>query len=44
MGGGWNSSVAVAGGLAPGASVDVQWVLGLYQTGTFRFYINVEAD
>lgn len=44
MGGGWNSSVAVAGGLAPGASVDVQWVLGVIQTGTFRFYFNVEAD
>jgi hypothetical protein len=44
LGGGWNSSIAVSGGLAPGASVDVQFVLGLIQTGTFRFYINAEAD
>ena len=44
LGGGWNSSIAVSGGLAPGASVDVQFVLGLIQTGTFRFFFNVEAD
>lgn len=45
MGGGWNSSLTISPqGLAPGQSVDVQFVLGLFQTGTFRFYINVEAD
>jgi hypothetical protein len=47
VGGGWNSTAAVAlpsQGLAPGASVDVQFVLQVAQGGTFRFLLNVEAD
>jgi hypothetical protein len=47
-GGGFNSSlsagtVTLASPLAPGATIDVQWMLGLQQTGTFRFYVNVEG-
>jgi YD repeat-containing protein len=29
--------------LAPSASVNVQWLLGLQQTGSFQFFVNVEA-
>jgi len=48
MGGGLNSSVNVgfitlAAPLAAGASVNVQFLLGVQQTGTFKFYLNVEA-
>jgi hypothetical protein len=45
VGGGYNStlSVAIPGGLAPGASIDVNFALGVYQSGSFRFYIIVEA-
>ena len=48
MGGGLNSSVGVfafslSQPLAPGASTNVQFVLGVQQTGTFRFFMNVEA-
>jgi hypothetical protein len=47
-GGGFNSSLSVgtvtlATPLANGASVNVRWVLGVQQTGTFRFVVNVEA-
>jgi glucose/arabinose dehydrogenase len=45
-GGGLNSTLVVplAGGqLIPNASVDVQFVLGVQQEGSFRFFINVEA-
>ncbi|MCA1594394.1 MAG: lamin tail domain-containing protein [Acidobacteria bacterium] len=47
-GGGWNSSmsagtVTLATPLANGASVDVQFLLGIQQTGSFKFLINVEA-
>lgn len=47
-GGGLNSSLGVfafslSQPLAPGASTNVQFVLGVQQTGTFRFFINVEA-
>jgi hypothetical protein len=44
-GGGFNSamSVSLPQPLAPGASVDVQFVLGLQQTGSFSFLINIEA-
>ncbi|MDT5156998.1 MAG: hypothetical protein QOH51_1355 [Acidobacteriota bacterium] len=45
-GGGFNSSMSVAipgGSLANGASIDVQFLLGIQQTGNFKFYINVEA-
>jgi hypothetical protein len=29
--------------LANGASINVQFLLGVQQTGTFRFYVVVEA-
>jgi hypothetical protein len=29
--------------LAPGASIDVRFLMGIQQTGNFRFFINVEA-
>ena len=46
MGGGLNSTGTVAipmGTLAPGASIDVRFVLGVQQGGRFRFFVNVEA-
>jgi uncharacterized repeat protein (TIGR01451 family) len=46
LGGGVNSSATVplpGGGLAPGASIDVQFLLGVQQTGNFRFFIVIEA-
>jgi hypothetical protein len=47
-GGGFNSSlsagtVTLAAPLAGGASVSVQFLLGIQQTGTFKFFINVEV-
>ena len=47
-GGGWNSSLSVgfvtlSAPLANGASIDVQFLLGVQTTGTFRFFVNVEA-
>jgi hypothetical protein len=47
-GGGFNSSmssgtVTLATPLANGASIDVRFVLGIQETGSFKFYINVEA-
>lgn len=47
IGGGFNSSLSVGTvsfdtPLAPGASVNVRILLGVQQTGTFRFYVNVE--
>jgi hypothetical protein len=47
-GGGFNSSlsagtVTLATPLANGASIDLRFLLGLQQTGSFKFYINVEA-
>lgn len=45
-GGGQNSSLVVAipgGTLANGAALNVRFVLGVAQGGTFRFFINVEA-
>jgi hypothetical protein len=45
LGGGWNSSVSVdlsglpGGVLAPGQSVDVQFLLGVATGGSFRFFI-----
>jgi hypothetical protein len=47
-GGGFNSSmsdgtVTLATPLANGASVDVRFLLGIQQTGSFKFFINVEA-
>jgi hypothetical protein len=47
-GGGFNSSmnvvnVDVVTPLAAGASIDVRFLLGIQQTGFFRFWINIEA-
>ncbi|HEX8353880.1 MAG TPA: hypothetical protein VF611_13320, partial [Pyrinomonadaceae bacterium] len=36
-------TVALATPLAGGASINVQFLLGIEKTGTFRFYVNVEA-
>ncbi len=46
--GGFNSSlsagtVTLAAPLVPGASIDVNFVLQIFQAGTFRFFVNVEA-
>ncbi len=44
--GGFNSSVTVVlpgGGLASGASINVRFLLGVQQEGSFRFFVNVEA-
>ena len=48
-GGGFNSSmssgtVTLATPLANGASIDVRFLLGIQQTGSFKFYVNVEDD
>ena len=48
IGGGFNSSqsagtVSLDTPLAPGASINVRFLLGVERTGTFRFYLNVEA-
>lgn len=46
LGGGLNSTLVVpltGGALSPGASIDVQFVLGVQQEGAFRFLLNVEA-
>ncbi|MCA1615819.1 MAG: lamin tail domain-containing protein, partial [Acidobacteria bacterium] len=47
-GGGFNSTlsagtVTLAQPLANGAAVNVQFLLGIQQTGTFKFFINVEV-
>jgi len=44
-GGTFNSSwsVALAAPLAPGASVNLQFLIGIQQTGSFRIFMNVEA-
>src|SRR5687767_6458623 len=47
-GGGFNSSlssgtVTLGTPLANGSSLDVRFLLGIQQTGSFKFYINVEA-
>ena len=47
-GGGFNSSmsagvVTLATPIANGASVDVRFLLGIQQTGSFKIYVNVEA-
>ena len=46
--GGFNSSmsagvVTLATPIANGASVDVRFLLGIQQTGSFKFYVNMEA-
>jgi len=47
-GGGFNSSlsagtVTLATPLANGATLDLRFLLGIQQTGSFKFYINIEA-
>lgn len=47
-GGGFNSSmsdgtITLATPLANGASVDIRFLLGIQQTGSFKFYVNIEA-
>jgi hypothetical protein len=47
-GGGFNSSmsagtITLAAPLANGASLDVRFLLGIQQTGSFKFYVNIEA-
>ena len=47
-GGGWNTTMNVGFvntgvPLAPGASVSVQFLLGVQQAGAFRFFVNIEA-
>ena len=47
-GGGFNSSlsagtITLATPLANGASIDVRFLLGIQQTGSFKFYVNFEA-
>jgi len=47
-GGGFNSTlsfgtITLATPLANGSSIDVRFVVGLQQTGTFKFYMNIEA-
>jgi len=36
-------TVTLATPLANGASINLQFLLGIQQTGTFKFFINVEA-
>ena len=45
VGGGWNSSwsVALPTAIAPGGTINVQYVVGVQQSGTFSLFINVEA-
>ena len=44
-GGGFNSalSVMLPAPLAPGASVNVRFLLGVQQTGSYRLYVTIEA-
>jgi uncharacterized repeat protein (TIGR01451 family) len=45
-GGGLNSTLTVVlpgGGLAPGNTIDVQFLLGVQEQGSFSFFVNVEA-
>ncbi|HEX8071691.1 MAG TPA: Calx-beta domain-containing protein [Pyrinomonadaceae bacterium] len=45
-GGGLNAAALVAlpdGGLQPGQSLDVRFLLGVQTTGSYRFFVNVEA-
>ncbi len=47
-GGGFNSSlsagtVTLATPLANGASIDLRWLIGIQQNGSFKFYLNLEA-
>ena len=48
VGGAWNSTlgagtITLATPLAPGASINIQFLLGVQQTGSFKFFVNIEA-
>jgi hypothetical protein len=48
LGGGFNASattgvITLLQPLAPGASINLQLVLGVQTTGSFKFFFNVEA-
>jgi uncharacterized repeat protein (TIGR01451 family) len=46
QGGGLNSSVTAfvpSGGLAPGATIDVQFLLNIIKSGNYRIFVNIEA-
>jgi hypothetical protein len=48
LGGGFNSSattsvITLAQPLAPGASINLQILLGVQTTGSFKFFFNIEA-
>lgn len=48
LGGGFNSSltagtITLANQLAPGASININFILSVVQGGNFRFFVNVEA-
>ena len=36
-------TITLGAPLAPGATINIQWLLGVQQTGLFRFFVNVEA-
>jgi hypothetical protein len=47
-GGGWNSTlsagtITLATPLANGASINLQFLLGVQQTGSFKFFFNIEG-
>jgi hypothetical protein len=47
-GGAFNSTLAAGTitpgtGLAPGATINIQFLLGVEQNGSFRFFVNIEA-
>ncbi|HKY44434.1 MAG TPA: hypothetical protein VJM50_15205, partial [Pyrinomonadaceae bacterium] len=48
IGGAHNSSlsagtITLAAPLAPGASINLQFLFGVQQTGSFKFFFNIEA-
>jgi hypothetical protein len=48
LGGGWNSTlsagvITMPTPLAPGQSMNFQFLLGVQQTGSFKFFFNIEA-
>jgi hypothetical protein len=47
LGGGLNTSLSVVipgGGISPGSTIDVEFNLGVMQTGSFRYFVNIESD
>ena len=38
-----SGTVTLGTPLANGASINIQWLLGIQQTGTFKYYINIEV-